>query len=277
MKLAARHVPQRCKRLVPLLRAPAGWRLGQNPGKIVRLNDFSEMSFTSYSAATKITSSCVKCALKRRLPRISSASLTKTALGAALGVGILASGSAQASLVLNGGFENGLDNWTCTIIIGNSTCVTSFNTFDPAPEGSKYFSGYENNPPGTLSQTLPTVAGTIYDISFLFNSYQNEPDNALSVQVGSLSYTLDLVPFAWTTYSGTFTAASSSTPLNFLFKTVDGSGTLGLDNVVVTETGSASAAAVPGPLPLLGAGAAFGWSRRLRKRIATPLIIPPQA
>ena len=34
---------------------------------------------------------------------------------------------------------------------------------------------------------------------------------------------------------------------------------------------------VPGPLPLLGAGAAFGWSRRLRKRIATPMITPPQA
>ena len=27
-----------------------------------------------------------------------------------------------------------------------------------------------------------------------------------------------------------------------------------------------SPASVPGPLPLLGAGAAFGWSRRLRKR-----------
>jgi hypothetical protein len=26
---------------------------------------------------------------------------------------------------------------------------------------------------------------------------------------------------------------------------------------------------VPGPLPLLGAGAAFGWTRRLRKRLAT--------
>ncbi len=37
------------------------------------------------------------------------------------------------------------------------------------------------------------------------------------------------------------------------------------------------AAAVPGPLPLLGVGAAFGWSRRLRKRISTPLITPPQA
>lgn len=29
---------------------------------------------------------------------------------------------------------------------------------------------------------------------------------------------------------------------------------------------------VPGPLPLLGAGAAFGWSRRLRRRIASMLI-----
>jgi hypothetical protein len=37
------------------------------------------------------------------------------------------------------------------------------------------------------------------------------------------------------------------------------------------------AAAVPGPLPLFGAGVAFGWSRRLRKRIAAPLITPPQA
>jgi len=226
-----------------------------------------------------IPSSCVNSPFKHCLPRLSSASLTKTALGAALGVGILSSGSAQASLVLNGGFENGLDNWTCTIstIIGESACSTSFGTFafDPAPEGSKYFWGFENNPPGTLSQTLPTVAGTIYDISFLFNSYQNEPDNALSVQVGSLTYTLDLVPFAWTTYSGTFTAASSSTPLNFLFKTIPGSGTVGLDNVVVNQKGSA--VKVPGPLPLLGAGAAFGWSRRLRKRIATPLITPPQA
>jgi len=36
-------------------------------------------------------------------------------------------------------------------------------------------------------------------------------------------------------------------------------------------------ASTPAPLPLLGAGAAFGWSRRLRKRITAPLITPPQA
>jgi len=46
---------------------------------------------------------------------------------------------------------------------------------------------------------------------------------------------------------------------------------------VVLGPPSPSGTTVPGPLPLLGAGAAFGWSRRLRKRIATPLSTPPQA
>lgn len=35
-------------------------------------------------------------------------------------------------------------------------------------------------------------------------------------------------------------------------------------------------ASVPCPLPLFGAGAAFGWSRRLRKRLASSATIPPQ-
>jgi len=39
----------------------------------------------------------------------------------------------------------------------------------------------------------------------------------------------------------------------------------------------APAAPVPGPLPLLGAGAAFGWSRRLRRRIASPGMTPTEA
>jgi hypothetical protein len=39
----------------------------------------------------------------------------------------------------------------------------------------------------------------------------------------------------------------------------------------------APGAAVPGPLPLFGAAAAFGWSRKLRKRIAAPLSTPPQS
>lgn len=45
---------------------------------------------------------------------------------------------------------------------------------------------------------------------------------------------------------------------------------------VIIGAPTPSGAAVPGPLPLLGAGAAFGWSRRLRRRIAAPLSTPPQ-
>jgi len=45
------------------------------------------------------------------------------------------------------------------------------------------------------------------------------------------------------------------------------SGPDGQINVVLGPP--AAAAAVPGPLPLLGVAAAFGWSRRLRRRITT--------
>jgi hypothetical protein len=48
---------------------------------------------------------------------------------------------------------------------------------------------------------------------------------------------------------------------------VDGvSGPDGQINVVV---GAPAVASVPGPLPLFGAAAAFGWSRSLRRRIST--------
>jgi len=51
----------------------------------------------------------------------------------------------------------------------------------------------------------------------------------------------------------------------------------GTSETIQVVLGNPPAEAVPGPLPLLGIGAAFGWSRRLRKRIAAPLSTPPQA
>ena len=44
--------------------------------------------------------------------------------------------------------------------------------------------------------------------------------------------------------------------------------TRGSNNLVFTPAGSPPAA-VPGPLPVVGAGAAFGWSRQLRRRLKT--------
>jgi hypothetical protein len=51
----------------------------------------------------------------------------------------------------------------------------------------------------------------------------------------------------------------------------------GTSETIQLFLGNPPAAAVPGPLPLFGAGAAFGWSRHLRKRIASSLSTPPQA
>ena len=43
------------------------------------------------------------------------------------------------------------------------------------------------------------------------------------------------------------------------------------DNTLVFAPSSPGPASVPGPLPIFGAGAAFGWSRRLRRPIKTPV------
>ena len=45
----------------------------------------------------------------------------------------------------------------------------------------------------------------------------------------------------------------------------------GSTNTLLFTAASPAPASVPGPLPLFGAGAAFGWSRRLRRRIKSPV------
>ncbi|MEB3243183.1 MAG: hypothetical protein VKO44_06055 [Cyanobacteriota bacterium] len=65
---------------------------------------------------------------------------------------------------------------------------------------------------------------------------------------------------------------SYSTAYNFMSSPVGGLGTADLDpadgtSAVFSGKVFIEYQYVPGPLPLLGAGAAFGWSRRLRKRI----------
>ena len=53
----------------------------------------------------------------------------------------------------------------------------------------------------------------------------------------------------------------------------------GSDDYIANDTINlyVNAPPAPGPLPLLGAGAAFAWSRKLRKRIGSAAITPPQA
>ena len=50
----------------------------------------------------------------------------------------------------------------------------------------------------------------------------------------------------------------------------DGSDPYTANDTIQVVIGAPPSASVPGPLPLLGAGAAFGWARRLRKRTQLP-------
>ena len=80
-------------------------------------------------------------------------------------------------------------------------------------------------------------------------------------------------------FSSSTIAGQTLASLGFTFSSgLLGSWTLnGTGDTIQAFLGPASPpSAVPGPLPLLGAGAAFGWSRRLRHRIAQPLATPPQ-
>ncbi len=81
--------------------------------------------------------------------------------------------------------------------------------------------------------------------------------------------------------SNDFSPADSLTI--FIFRSTDPCGTLsaaGVCNYSLTSaslTPQSAPEPIPGPLPVLGAGAAFGFSRRLRRRISASQATPPQA
>ncbi|MFM7549470.1 MAG: PEP-CTERM sorting domain-containing protein [Cyanobacteriota bacterium] len=67
-------------------------------------------------------------------------------------------------------------------------------------------------------------------------------------------------------YWGIITDPSEGDISSISFQTTIGSGDVfAFDNFTIGSR--EQVADVPGPLPLLGAGAAFGWSRRLRRRV----------
>jgi len=81
---------------------------------------------------------------------------------------------------------------------------------------------------------------------------------------GSVTSSINLGPSPIATFSPLTDLVTEATFTNTLIVT-EGGATV-LDNTLV-QAGFSSDTGVPGPLPLLGAGAAFGFSRRIRSRI----------
>jgi hypothetical protein len=138
-------------------------------------------------------------------------------------------GGGSSEMVVNGGFETGdFTGW------GQSNVVhTSVN--DLVPRSGIYSLEIYGTPSEYISQTLTTLAGTNYTLSFWLWDNGNQPmtmgvlwDNTI---VTNMSFADSY--FDWTQFSFSLTASNVSTPLRFVS---GGSyGVLWLDDVSVTK------------------------------------------
>ena len=125
---------------------------------------------------------------------------------------------------------------------GTSLPITGLSTFAAATNTFQW-AGYS-------SPVISTFGGISWSVA-------GQPDRNLYCRFGSPSFCI--------------TQSSTFKPVTDIIFAPDASG----QNPLAINSSSLSSVteAVPGPLPLLGAAAAFGWSRRLRRRLrsATPM------
>ena len=191
---------------------------------------------------------------------------------AALACGALLAASAHANLVTNGGFEIGnFTGWTVTNAAGGSSDISVASNFPHA--GSFYARfGATGASFDTISQTLATIAGASYTVSywlrtdvvlaagtddaFQFNWDGGAVEDSL-VNLGDTPYTL---------HTATRVASSTSTTISFAARNFPGFDRL--DDVSVDFlSGPPPAVGVPEPgsLALVGLAGALACASRRRQ------------
>lgn len=173
---------------------------------------------------------------------------------AAATVALSIASPAKADLITNGGFETGdFTGW----IHGGNLGDTSVGSFPIAPNSGSFAA--ELGPigsDGTLSQTITTVVGDVYQLNY-FHIYalgDNTPDDWSVSFDGMLLQSEANVstPQTWTQYTFDVTAVDTSATLLFAFR--DDPSFQGLDDVSLVDLGPATSVPEPASLALLASG-----------------------
>jgi MYXO-CTERM domain-containing protein len=150
--------------------------------------------------------------------------------------------------------NGGISSANAIICTGPVTVVNLYSI-----TGSTFFDGSVYNGNGTSTSSTSTYL--IGSPGFLSPGFGVSPDYVSGTPIISSSI-----------FSGETLASLGFTINSGLLGAWILDGTNDTINACLGAAPCASAPATPGPLPLLGAGAALGWSRRLRKRVASPAL-----
>jgi hypothetical protein len=194
-------------------------------------------------------------------------------------LGVAAVTPVQAELIANGSFEYPSNEgqpyktydssvippipiWT--VVTNSVDIVTSGWSNIPAYGGGQFLDLVGSGHGGAISQTLSTLPGQQYSLSFAYsNNYDSNINASAEVIVAGLGSTTNLLPsglqslshsstettFVWTLYYATFTADAAETTL--LFRETDG---LSWNGGILLDAVSLNAVPLPPSILLLGSG-----------------------
>ena len=147
-------------------------------------------------------------------------------------------------LVVNGGFETGsLPPWTDT---GDTSFTGVGSPAIPHSGSFALFSGPSSSD-GFIDQTLPTVAGQAYDVTFWLQNVDASGNNRFGASLGSVTLVPEAVqlPFGYTLYTFTNVIPGANADLHFIF--YNPPSYFYLDDVCVTPSGGGSPTPTPTP------------------------------